>query len=180
MSTTLVSLLAAAIALLGACIAWGQWYTARQKLALDLFERRMSAYVTFRQSLAQLAVEGPQSYEQTLAIDKAAYEMRFLFSSITIEKIREVSNAAFQYHTDDLRFQRACKSYAREEKNIAYLEEKVGFSADQFHRSQLTLDLLMEPYLRMDQKLPRSPFEWTGMFIEWVRHRHANRPDGTK
>jgi hypothetical protein len=40
----LSGLIASAIALLAVAIAWGQWYTARLKLILDLFNQRMEVY----------------------------------------------------------------------------------------------------------------------------------------
>lgn len=179
MATALVSLLAAAIALLGAGIAWGQWYTARQKLALDLFERRLSAYVTFREALARLSVEGPQTYEQLVIIEQAAYEMRFLFAAHTVEKIRSVSDAAAVYHRAEKRFYRATEAPTRNEANLDALAEQAEIANATFQSQQRNLDPLMEPYLRMDQKLPRSPVERARDLVAWVRRRNANRPDGT-
>jgi hypothetical protein len=51
-------LLAPAIALLAAAIAFGQSYTARSRLILDLFNQRMGAYRAIRQAVAAVLTSG--------------------------------------------------------------------------------------------------------------------------
>ena len=48
MKILLATVLATVIALLAAAIAFGQWWTARQKLVLDLFEKRFQVYLDVR------------------------------------------------------------------------------------------------------------------------------------
>jgi hypothetical protein len=54
----LSALLAPAIALLAAVIAWAQWRTARDRVKLDLFDRRMAAYERLRGAVVPINASG--------------------------------------------------------------------------------------------------------------------------
>lgn len=51
------------VAFLGVLIAYRQWVTARDKLRLDLFERRLAIYSAFRTTLGQIFVKGQLNQE---------------------------------------------------------------------------------------------------------------------
>lgn len=61
--TTLSALLTPTIALLGLVIAGNQWITARRKLKLDLYDKRLAVYEAVRSSLGKIVTSGKTSIE---------------------------------------------------------------------------------------------------------------------
>lgn len=59
----LSALLTPVVALLGIWIARSQWKTARMKLKLDLFDKRMVVYEAVRHAIGQIMVHGKTSAE---------------------------------------------------------------------------------------------------------------------
>jgi hypothetical protein len=67
-----------AIAILGAAIAYRQWRTARDKLRLDLFDRRMAVYSAAKTFLNVALIRRPETRD-LLAFSRAKDEAMFLF-----------------------------------------------------------------------------------------------------
>lgn len=59
----LSGLLTPVVALLGLYIALRQWFTARSKLKLDLFDRRLVIYEAVRSYIAAVMASGKTSHE---------------------------------------------------------------------------------------------------------------------
>lgn len=78
------------IALLAASIASGQWWTARQKLVLDLFEKRFQVFMDLRtlasEALQLGKVTNPASINEVLA------RSQFLFDSDINTPLKEIHN----------------------------------------------------------------------------------------
>lgn len=68
-----------AIAALGLYIAWRQWQTAHERVKLDLFDRRMTAYELLRKAVAPINASGKVKNVDTDNFARAMHEMRFLF-----------------------------------------------------------------------------------------------------
>jgi len=107
----LVPVLSAAVApITAAIVAWiafQQWQTARQKLILDLFDRRFAAYSDFSNSVTKYlndAVEirrvkgalSPEELDRQHIYD-AQRRMHFLFSEAVLEKSDEVVKEADRF-----------------------------------------------------------------------------------
>lgn len=76
----LSALLTPAITILGAYIAWQQWRTNRNKLKLDLFERRFAVYDAARSLIRDVLTQTNPSDEQLLKFLANTGEARFLLS----------------------------------------------------------------------------------------------------
>lgn len=73
------ALLTPAIAVVTAYIAWQQWRTNRQKLALDLYDRRVSVYEQVKKILSIVMREAHATYDELLAFRSATSQADFLF-----------------------------------------------------------------------------------------------------
>lgn len=119
------------IAFLGACIAWAQWNLGRQKLVLDLFEKRFQAFLDFR-VIASHAMQTGKLPDRGLPNELVA-RGRFLFGAEIVNAFIEMHRLSVMLETND----------------------PMAFQNIQQHFDR-TLPLF-EPYLRMDQKLPEGP-----------------------
>jgi hypothetical protein len=81
-----------AIALFAAVIALGQWWTARQKLALDLFEKRFQVFLEVRKAASEAFQLGklvePGMINETIA------RARFLFGDDVTEPLKKFHQLA--------------------------------------------------------------------------------------
>jgi len=68
-----------AIALLAAAIAWAQWYTARSKLALDLFNQRMEVYDATCAVIARVMRDGTASTQDVIDVARQADRAKFFY-----------------------------------------------------------------------------------------------------
>jgi len=120
--------LAFVIALLAALIAFGQWWTARQKLVLDLFEKRFQVYLDVR----RIASEGTQlgHLEDPGLANEVLARGRFLFRS-------DVEKALGELHALTIN-----------------LEMKEPSAAAEMNEHFKAMIPLFEPYLRMPQREP--------------------------
>lgn len=147
MIETLSALLTPTIAAIAIVIAFMQWRTAHQKVVLDLFERRLAIIESAREAAWAVAVEREVEKAHRLATD-AAIRSRFLFGQDVVELLAEFQNNVFRAtETGGL----------REVKSTDELLRTADASA---HAVLLKLNPMAERYMRMDQKLIRTPAEW--------------------
>lgn len=159
------------VGLIAGLFAWGQWHTARQKLGLDLFEKRLEAYEKLRDAVLACQLANPPTMQQTFALDRSIHEMRFLFGAETVRLLRDLSELFFVWRTAESRFERACAANVRDENRIEQLSNEADNAATAARRASDELDPLMSPYLRMGQKLPRSPTEWPSQLNTWLSEK---------
>ncbi len=89
----LTAFLTIAIAALAAVIARGQWVTAKNKLKLDLFDRRMKVYEAAQALLSYIMRNGNCSDEELIKYTVAVREAKWLLnSSITSYLRKELPN----------------------------------------------------------------------------------------
>lgn len=168
-----ISVLAVAIASLAAVIAWGQWYTARQKLVLDLFDKRITLVddlvETWRKFYSARS-SGFKDFEEAswqARLQELRARARFLFGSDVYEFLGELVGDTVLIHAShgdrtDHNNEEWKRDYPRDER-IDRDKRFYGFRRDLYD--------LCAPYLMMDQKLPKGP-------VRWVRDRWENRPLG--
>jgi hypothetical protein len=115
----LQALLTPAIAVSVAYVAYRQWQTARQKLALDLFDRRFQVYMDFRRIVSELVQLGELS-DRGLPNELIA-RARFLFDEDVLTEIKELHRLVVLHETNDAQasrlihecFERAHAVFAR-------------------------------------------------------------------
>lgn len=156
------------IAVAGA--AWAQVHIARQKLVLDLFERRSTLYAEYWELAGRLSMAAEPERADVSAHRRLVSRMRLLFGDEVIRHLQEASNAL-----SDQRIAEASRQgYLRQGRDdlAAELLNRAIEAEDEFEQRMNGLEPLISPYLRMDQKLPRSP-------RQWLADAWRNRPDGT-
>ncbi len=161
MTSELVSILAAAIAFLGICIAWGQWHTARQSLVLSLFDKRYNLYRSLQIEIGRLY--GECKPIQMIEVDNLAIEAHtafFLFGPDINTPLQNVISALKSVARQD-----SSPVSGMSSQSAAELDDIINGSLAEFDRAALE-------YMRMDQKLPITL--WDAIRTRWV-----NRPDGT-
>jgi hypothetical protein len=79
-TTYLSAMLTPLIAIIVAFIAFRQWRTARNRLKLDLFDRRLSVYTAARTFVANIVIDGGVSRDATFKFLSEMREAKWLFS----------------------------------------------------------------------------------------------------
>jgi hypothetical protein len=74
------ALLTPVIAILGAYIAIQQWYTAQNKLRLDLFEKRFSVYNAARNLIGSIVTSGKAKDDELFKYLTGTREAKWLFN----------------------------------------------------------------------------------------------------
>lgn len=82
----IVAIIAAAF---GGMIAWRQWQTARNRLKLDLFERRLPVYSATRHFLACIMTQGHYTGEQLMEFASAASTAKWVFDQSIATHLEE-------------------------------------------------------------------------------------------
>ncbi len=122
--------LAFVIALLAASIAFGQWWTARQKLVLDLFEKRFQVYLDVRRIVSEATQLG--RLEDAGLANEVLARGRFLFGSDVVKALEELHALTIN------------------------LEMKEPSAAAELNKHFKAMVPLFESYLGMTQRLPLS------------------------
>jgi hypothetical protein len=157
-----------AIAIFGACIAWGQWVTARSKLILDLYEHRRKVYSDFHGPIGEAMREGRSDLNNYVDYIRVLDQARFLFGRDVldyIEDMRETLNNLGEVTSmlgggNDMRMP--------EDERLKYANRRSELMrqiADFWPR----LDELMIPYMLMEQKRPWSISRVTGYVSHKIR-----------
>lgn len=147
MIETLSALLTPTIAVVAIVIAFMQWRTAHQKVVLDLFERRLAIIDSARNAAKALIFDKDIEKAAGIATD-VAIRSRFLFGPDIVKMLAEfrgdvyraTEEGGFSESTSDVERSKIARAAAR-----AVLKD---------------LNTMAEPYMRMDQKLIRTPAEW--------------------
>ena len=77
-------------------IQGGQLKTARDKLKLDLFERRLEYFYVIRNFMRSISASGDMDYEQLSIFDRGLIGFEFLFEAETSEFAEELRSTAFK------------------------------------------------------------------------------------
>lgn len=85
------------IAVTAACIAWGQWSTARNKLKLDLFDRRFTIYEAARNFLGSVATSGKVKDDELIRFVLGTREARWLLNSDIADHLNRLHVSATRH-----------------------------------------------------------------------------------
>lgn len=88
-TTYVTALLTPMIAIIAAWIAYSQWKTARRKLKLDLFEKRLEVYDAARTAIGQIIVHGKVSAEVESAYLMGIAGAKWLFDKKMVEYLNQ-------------------------------------------------------------------------------------------
>lgn len=147
MSETLAALLTPTIAVFAAIIAFMQWRTAHQKVVLDLFERRLSIIESARNAAKALIFEKDTEKAAEIATD-VAIRSRFLFGPDIVKMLAEFRGDVY----------RATEMGGLREATLD--ADRLSIAKAAARAVLHDLNTMAEPYMRMDQKLIRTPAEW--------------------
>jgi hypothetical protein len=154
-----------AVALLAVVIAFIQWRTAHQKVVLDLFDRRMKTYEAASTVVKTLIGSLPNEYH-IRDLDRVRSDARFLFGPDVVAYLQQIHDLAVEAGAIEIELRGIDEPADRQaisKKKWANLREIAEFY-DIFPG-------LCEPYMKMDQKLIRSPVEWLRDMSSWVMKR---------
>jgi hypothetical protein len=135
------------IALMVAIIAFAQWRTARQRMILDLFQRRMDLIDLVSRIASSIVMEGALHNEDVDGFLRATRGDKFLFGPEVTTFLSQTYKRLLDLH--------ACEGVmkgAQGEQRAKLLERRhaIRDELDRFHQ---TFHTLVAPYVRMDQKL---------------------------
>jgi len=146
------SLLTLAVAAAAAAIAWAQWYTARSRLILDLFNQRMEVHDGACAVIARVIREGTATAKDVIDVARQNDRAKFLFGDDVCRYLASVQKALAQLAW--------CKSIISQRRGDEQYNKAVDLEA------QLTGSILNEfyeefasllwPYMRMDHKRPMN------------------------
>lgn len=159
----LSGLLTPVIAIVVAWIAYQQWRTARTRLNLDLFEKRMDVYDRTFGNAALIIRKGTHLPEAKSEFFQAWRSSQFLFGPEVSRELEEVVNALFA-------LERAAEVMDRdleesERRRFAEIKSSSIKRVDRFRHGAYEL---FRPYMRFDEKRVRT-------FGEWVSDRNRLR-----
>src|SRR5262245_57090208 len=86
----------AAIAALGALIAYFQWRTAHQRIVLDMFDRRLQVFETAAEACGSIISSGKPSMDALRKLHQARGNARFLFGDDVNSYLKDrIADCAF-------------------------------------------------------------------------------------
>lgn len=141
------------VAVVVAIIAFLQWVTARQKVVLDLFDKRFAVYEELREVIGRHVSQGAASIEDIGKFTRAAGRAQFLFGPEVISFLEErrldLARAAFDFtHRPEPVPEE--RRQAAEDRIVARLDRLGNFFGD--------LDMLVAPYMKHTQKRFPIPY----------------------
>jgi hypothetical protein len=135
------------IAVMVAAIAFAQWCTARQRMILDLFQRRMDLVDLVSRIATTIVLEGARRIEDVDGFLRATRGDKFLFGPEVTSYLSETYKRLVDLHACEAVMERA-QGEERKQLNEKYLA--IRNELIRFHE---TFHTLVAPYVRMNQKL---------------------------
>ncbi|YBV97380.1 hypothetical protein M1D80_10990 [Phyllobacteriaceae bacterium JZ32] len=132
-----------------------QWRTAHAKVVLDLFDRRWRVFQDVSDFYFKIIRNGVQQYEIEIAeFHKVRAEGAFLFGEDVQMYVKELHEIAINISTHAF-----CS--ADEDPIVRHRHIKAGHDQlKKFVQCGADLRRVFSPYMRMKQKLWRTPKEW--------------------
>lgn len=128
------------------------WHQSRQRLMLDLFERRFEVYVAARRALAILAIPQRKRQNALALIFRAGDQAPFLFGPDVSEPIARIYALGSKRNVLDW----------EADQGIESERERIGAEFDQIERELDEIDKgltkLFEPYLAIRVRRTRWPW----------------------
>ena len=141
----LSALLTPVIGLLAGYIAYEQMRTARAKLRLDLFDKRVALYEAAMTFLAHVGTSGTVTHAERVAFFREVRNSRFLFEPTVHERMVTIYQRA-----GDLLFAEALQTGPQPDKQQEAIEAKWKTLLPWFATQLDEMPNLFIPYLRVD------------------------------
>jgi hypothetical protein len=135
------------IAAVVAYFAYQQWRIAQQKVALDIFEKRLARFDAMTEALLPVLQSGSARPEDVNAFARAQKGAKFLFGAEVEERIGATFNSLNRLVSLEKQTQ-----HSNAEKADAAEDQKAKHF-DIVHQFFIDLDKLAMPYMKMHQKV---------------------------
>lgn len=152
---TAITFLGVVIAGVAAWVAWAQWYTARTKLAFDLFNQRMEVYDGLISAFSDVVAVGSPVAHTFTNFGRAERKAKFLFGKDVTDYLQTMRSrlATLEECASIMAPNRGDDEY-----HSAVKRRRVPF--DEVVASIVKLPALVAPYMVMDVKMPLTPWAW--------------------
>ncbi len=137
------------IAFIVAVIALFQWDTARQKVVLDLFDKRFEVYDLLRLIVSRHITTGI-STDDVRQFEKTLNRASFLFGREVIKYLECVGQNVTQSYIDESRLSRIPPNLSREDIDAITSRTEARFNS--FREFPSRFDALVAPYMKHTQK----------------------------
>lgn len=152
----LQALLTPAIAIAVGVIAFMQWRTAHQKVVLDLFDRRLRVYTDLEEAAVEFEISRGESAEAVSKCRQAYQHSKFLFGSDAFAEISKFYLTVTSFE----RIPAEVWIYDSEREKREAMTAKNSEAMEIVKSFRRQMPNTFEAYLRMDQKLVKTPLEW--------------------
>lgn len=142
LGTPIVALIAACIA---GTIAYRQWATARNKLKLDFFEKRVAIYRLALEALEAARSCNELNFKVFLELENSLYSARWLFNSEVEAYLRELGMRAYTIN----------KSASKLGENLVEADFAAALTSlqgreDAYQQERINLDKIVAPFLSLE------------------------------
>jgi len=137
-------------------IAFMQWRTAHQKVVLDLFEKRLFVYNLLEEAAIEFELSPGRNDLPIRNAAEALSKGKFLFGADAFARIHQFFNAVKRFEPMPLEVA-LYDSEAERKNNIEKEHSAIMAEVKEFRRD---MPNIFERYLRLDQKLIRTPAQW--------------------
>ncbi|AYM62930.1 hypothetical protein G6L68_10275 [Agrobacterium fabrum] len=139
-------------------VAFMQWRTAHQKVVLELFERRLRIYDSVAGAVEAFAMAGPwnEYIDARRRLQSAMSQARFLFGDEVLVNLQAQIDDMAEYIQ---KIQRVDSQTAVGSKRRELIDE-LELISERIDAWFAPFSDLCYPYIRMDQKLIRTPVKW--------------------
>lgn len=144
--------------IIGACVAyvaWQQWRTARRKLILDLFDRRLSVYRRILDAVNGMAASNDSTTSRALygQMLDAKIEARFLFDDSVVGIINRIDELGWKHRVFyDLRDDTQTFTPDERAEMVGNLATDLGKQGLEMINLTEQLGAALKPYLRMTDR----------------------------
>ena len=138
----------------GVGIAWGQWYTARTKLILDLYDKRRAVYSAFHGPIGDAVRQGRSDLANFFEYSKVLDEAKFLFGRDVLEYTKQIRDTLNRLGEASSMLQHGAEGLSEDER-LAYLRRQRECMSE-LSEFWERLERLMAPDMLMERKRPFS------------------------
>lgn len=137
-------------------IAYRQWKTAKEKVILDLFAKRLEVYNTVNDAVIDIILEGIRNSDSDpiKRLEEGFKASKFLFGSEIVLRLNSVRSAAkvlLRNERSEMQTEKKTDNPEIDEQNKRMLSELLDFYGD--------IDRIFAPYMLMDARLSRTIFK---------------------
>lgn len=136
-------------------VAWRQWRTARNKLALDLFDRRLAAWTTIQAALDTRRQEIRDTHQRTgqQALERSK-TLTDLWSSLSVAHFLFGDDVREAFHDVDEAMYSYAMTHPADEDDESHPGLKImmtSHAVKRVLRERAKLERVVEPYMMLDR-----------------------------